>query len=98
MPVAVEQFIDVNCAAIPENLLESELFGYEKGAFTDAKKRKIGLAELADGGTLFLDEVGDLPLPMQVKLLRFLESQIISARWRYHRGNRRCVDHIRHES
>ena len=72
---ADKQFIDVNCAAIPENLLESELFGYEKGAFTDAKKRKIGLVELADGGTLFLDEVGDLPLPMQVKLLRFLESK-----------------------
>jgi two-component system, NtrC family, response regulator AtoC len=72
---ADKQFIVVNCAAIPENLLESELFGYEKGAFTDAKKRKIGLVELADGGTLFLDEVGDLPLPMQVKLLRFLESQ-----------------------
>jgi len=72
---AERQFIVVNCAAIPENLLESELFGYEKGAFTDAKKRKIGLVELADGGTLFLDEVGDLPLPMQVKLLRFLESK-----------------------
>jgi len=72
---ANQQFIVVNCAAIPENLLESELFGYEKGAFTDANKRKIGLVELADGGTLFLDEVGDLPLPMQVKLLRFIESQ-----------------------
>jgi len=70
-----KQFIVVNCGAIPENLLESELFGYEKGAFTDAKKRKIGLVELADGGTLYLDEVGDLPLPMQVKLLRFIESK-----------------------
>ncbi len=69
------QFIAVNCAAIPENLLESELFGYEKGAFTDAKKRKIGLIELANGGTLFLDEIGDVPLSMQVKLLSFLESK-----------------------
>ena len=72
---AGRQFIEVNCAAIPENLLESELFGYEKGAFTDAKRRKTGLVELADGGTLFLDEVGDLPPSLQAKLLRFLESR-----------------------
>ncbi|MBW1947429.1 MAG: sigma-54-dependent Fis family transcriptional regulator [Deltaproteobacteria bacterium] len=69
------QLIEVNCASIPETLLESELFGYEKGAFTDAKSRKTGLVELADAGTLFLDEVGDLPLSLQAKLLRFLESR-----------------------
>jgi len=68
------QFIAVNCASIPENLIESELFGYEKGAFTDAKTQKRGLAEVADGGTLFLDEIGELPLHFQPKLLRFLET------------------------
>jgi DNA-binding NtrC family response regulator len=68
-------FIELSCAAIPENLLESELFGYEQGAFTDAKKSKRGLLENADGGTLFLDEIGDMPLSMQAKLLKVLEDK-----------------------
>ncbi len=66
-------FIEVNCAAIPPNLLESELMGYEKGAFTDAKERKLGLIEAADGGTLFLDEIGEMDAVMQAKLLRVIE-------------------------
>ncbi|MGC8882348.1 MAG: sigma-54 interaction domain-containing protein [Bryobacteraceae bacterium] len=72
---AAEPFIAINCAAIPETLLESELFGYEKGAFTDARAQKRGIFELADKGTLFLDEIGEIPLMLQAKLLRVLEEQ-----------------------
>ena len=70
-----EPYLAINCSAIPENLLESELFGYEKGAFTDAKQRKQGLVEIANNGSLFLDEISTLSLPLQAKLLRFLETQ-----------------------
>jgi transcriptional regulator with PAS, ATPase and Fis domain len=70
-------FIEVNCAAIPANLLETELFGHERGAFTDARERKIGLIEAADGGTLFLDEIGEADLAIQAKLLKVLEDQRI---------------------
>ena len=70
-------FVAVNCAAIPENLMESELFGYERGAFSGAVQSKAGLIESANGGTLLLDEIGDLPLSLQPKLLRFLEEQSI---------------------
>jgi len=74
---AKEKIVAINCAAIPDNLLESELFGYEKGAFTGAAKQTPGKIELADGGTLFLDEIGDLPFELQAKLLRFLQERVI---------------------
>lgn len=74
---ARERFVAINCAAIPDALLESELFGYEKGAFTGAVKQTLGKIETANGGTLFLDEIGDLPLALQAKLLRFLQERSI---------------------
>jgi two-component system NtrC family response regulator len=76
-PYKDNAFAAINCGAIPENLLESELFGHEKGSFTGATQTKKGKIELADGGTLFLDEIGDMPLPLQVKLLRFLQERVI---------------------
>jgi len=77
-PRAANPLIPINCGAIPETLLESELFGYERGAFTGAAGRKPGIFELADGGTLFLDEIGELSLPLQVKLLRVLQERCIT--------------------
>jgi two-component system, NtrC family, response regulator AtoC len=72
---AARQFVNITCSALPEQLLESELFGHERGAFTDARQQKRGLFETADGGTLFLDEIGEMTLPLQSKLLRFLEEK-----------------------
>jgi two-component system NtrC family response regulator len=76
-PRAEGNFVAINCAAIPENLLESELFGHERGAFTGAHKQTIGKVEVADGGTLFLDEIGDMQMALQAKLLRFLQERVI---------------------
>jgi len=86
-PRARGSFVAINCAAIPETLLESELFGHEKGAFTGAVKTTEGKIEQANGGTLFLDEVGDIPLQLQVKLLRFLQERVIERI-----GGRRSID------
>ncbi|MFB6271842.1 MAG: sigma 54-interacting transcriptional regulator, partial [Salinibacter sp.] len=74
-PRAEEAFTDIDCASLPDNLLEAELFGYEEGAFTDARDTKEGLIEVADGGTLFLDEIDSMSLALQAKLLSFLESR-----------------------
>jgi putative PEP-CTERM system response regulator len=76
-PRADKPFVAINCASIPENLLESELFGYEKGAFTGANKTTLGKVETAQGGTLFLDEIGDMPIGLQAKMLRFLQERVI---------------------
>ncbi|MGB5688369.1 MAG: PEP-CTERM-box response regulator transcription factor, partial [Woeseiaceae bacterium] len=76
-PRKEQNFIAINCAAIPENLLESELFGHEKGAFTGAHKTTVGKVELANSGTLFLDEIGDMPMALQAKMLRFLQERVI---------------------
>ncbi|MGB5628603.1 MAG: sigma 54-interacting transcriptional regulator, partial [Woeseiaceae bacterium] len=76
-PRKEQNFVAINCAAIPENLLESELFGHEKGAFTGAHKTTVGKVELANSGTLFLDEIGDMPMALQAKMLRFLQERVI---------------------
>src|SRR5690606_15169190 len=74
LPPRQEEYVAINCAAIPSNLLESELFGHEKGSFTGAVSQRVGRFEQCDGGTLFLDEIGDMPLEVQSKLLRVLQS------------------------
>ncbi|HHW78832.1 MAG TPA: sigma-54-dependent Fis family transcriptional regulator, partial [Xanthomonadaceae bacterium] len=76
-PRREKPFVEINCAAIPAQLLEAELFGFERGAFTDARERKLGLVEMANGGTLFLDEIGEMELPLQAKLLKLLEDKTV---------------------
>jgi transcriptional regulator with PAS, ATPase and Fis domain len=74
-PHSAGRYVEINCSALPPQLLEAELFGYKKGAFTDARESKRGLIEVAEGGTLFLDEISEMPLELQAKLLNFLESR-----------------------
>ncbi len=89
-----KRFMAINCAAIPETLLESELFGYEKGAYTGAVKQTLGKIELANEGTFFLDEVGDLPMPLQAKLLRFLQERVIERIGGVKRSRSTCVSYV----
>jgi transcriptional regulator with PAS, ATPase and Fis domain len=91
-------FVEINCAALPEQLLEAELFGYEKGAFTGAISAKPGLLEEADGGTLFLDEIGELPLSIQAKLLSAIESKTFPTPGQYTLAQSRCQNRRRNQS
>ncbi len=93
---ADKPFIAVNCGAIPENLMESEFFGYKKGSFTGADQDRLGFFQHADGGTLFLDEVADLPLAMQVKLLRAIQEKAVRRIGDARETFRRCPHHLRH--
>ena len=89
--------VKVNCAAIPETLIESEIFGYAKGAFTGADRDKPGRFEEADGGTIFLDEIGDLPLALQAKLLRVLEDKEFLPPWKPPHQKGGCPHHFGHQ-
>ena len=84
-------FIAINCSAIPETLMESEIFGHEKGAFTGALERRLGCFELANGGTIFLDEIAEMPVGTQSKLLRVIEERTVSASWEQDRNRRGCA-------
>ena len=92
-PRSDKPFVDINCAALPEALLESELFGYEKGAFTSAAGTKKGLFEIADGGTLFLDEIGEMKPELQAKLLTAIEQKNTTPRKYERRSMRRPHNH-----